>query len=126
MRFNTRLFIILWLAGLAGVLSFLLVDLDALIKILRNTAGTEIPMITPAMKLLSLIQSAIILFVAVLAGVALASKVGLTSPVAQAAASGDDMISAFKPQIIPGIVGGLSGGVANHSNRSYIETFFVA
>lgn len=111
MRFKTRLFVILWLAGLAGVLSFLLVDLDALIAISPIPAGTEIPPI-PVLKLLSLIQQAIILSVAVLVGVVLASKVGLSSPVAEAAASGGDSVSAFKPQIIPGIIGGLAGGVS--------------
>ena len=112
MRFKTRLFVILWLAGLAGVLSLLLVDLDALIKILPIPAGTKIPIITPAFKLLSLIQPAVILSVAVLVGVALASKVRLSSPVAEAAASGGDAVSALKPQIIPGIVGGLAGGIS--------------
>jgi len=61
---------------------------------------------------LSLIQQAVILAVAVLVGVALASKVGLSSPVAEAAASGGDTVSALKPQIIPGIIGGLAGGVS--------------
>ena len=112
MNFKTRLFVILWLAGLAGVISLLLVDLDALIAIMPVPAGTEIPTITPALKLLSLIQPAVILSVAVLVGVALASKVGLSSPVAEAAASGGNLVSAFKPQIIPGIVGGLAGGVS--------------
>ena len=63
-------------------------------------------------KILSLVQPSVILFVAVLVGVALASKVGLSSPVAEAAASGTDLVSAFKPQIVPGIIGGLTGGVA--------------
>ncbi|HLG16540.1 MAG TPA: CPBP family intramembrane glutamic endopeptidase [Blastocatellia bacterium] len=61
---------------------------------------------------MSLIQQAVILAVAVLVGVALASKVGLSSPVAEAAASGGDTVSALKPQIIPGIIGGLAGGVS--------------
>ncbi len=112
MRFKTRLFVILWLAGLAGVFSFLLVDLNALIAILPIPAGTEIPPITPAFKLLSLVQPAVILSFAVLVGATLASKVGLSSPVAEAAAGGSESInSAFIPQIIPGIVGGLAGGV---------------
>lgn len=111
MSFKTRLFVILWLAGLAGVLSFLLIDLDALIKILPLPPETEIPPI-PVLKLLSLIQQVVILSVAVLVGVVLASKVGLSSPVAEAAASGGDAVSAFKPQIIPGIIGGLAGGVS--------------
>ena len=112
MRFKTRLFIILLLAGLAGVLSFLLVDLNGLVAILPVPTETEIPPITPALKLLSLVQPTILLAVAILVGVALASKVGLSSPVAEAAASGGDVISAFKPQIAPGIIGGLAGGIA--------------
>lgn len=112
MNFKTRLFVNLWLAGFAGVLSLLLIDLEALIKILPIPAGTEIPMSIPALKLLSLIQPAVILAVAVLVGVVLASKVGLSSPVAEAAASGGDWVSAFKPQIVPGIIGGLAGGVS--------------
>jgi hypothetical protein len=123
MRFNTRLFVILWLAGLAGVLSFLLVDLDALIAILPLPAGTEIPMSIPALKLLSLIQPVVILAVAVLVGVVLAAKVGLSSPVAEAVASGGDSVSAFKPQIIPGIIGGLAGGVSLVLVASILKPF---
>ncbi|NQV72097.1 CPBP family intramembrane metalloprotease [bacterium] len=107
-----KLFLILFAAGLLGVFSFFLVDLSALIAILPIPAGTEVPSITPALKLLSLIQPAVILFVAILAGVALAPKVGLSSPVAEAVAGGGQLSSAFKPQIIPGLVGGLAGGVA--------------
>jgi hypothetical protein len=112
MRFKPRLFLILWLSGLTGVLSLLLIDLNALIRILPLPAGTEVPAITPALRLLSLIQPAVIMSVAVLVGVLLASKVGLSSPVAEAAASGGDPVSALRPQIIPGIVGGLAGGVS--------------
>jgi len=112
MHLKTRLFAILWLAGFVGVLSLLLIDLKALIAILPVQAGTEIPEITPALRLLSLIQPAVLLSVAVLAGVLLASKVGLSSPVAEAVASGGDSVSALKPQIVPGIVGGLAGGVS--------------
>jgi hypothetical protein len=112
MSFRIRLFTILWLAGLTGILSLLLVDLNALIAILPVPAGAEIPTITPALKLLSLVQPAIILSAAVLVGVALAPRLGLTAPVAEAAAGGGDVVSAFKPQIVPGIVGGFTGGVA--------------
>jgi hypothetical protein len=110
MSYNTRLFFILWAAGIAGVLSFLFVDLDALIKILPVTPGTEIPTMTPALKLLSLIQPAIILSIAVIVGVFLAPKVGLSSPVAEAAAGGGNLGSALRSQILPGIIGGLMGG----------------
>ena len=112
MNVKTKLFLILWLAGLVGVFSFLLVDLSALVANLPIPAGTEVPPITLALKLLSLVQPSIILTFAVLIGVALASKVGLSSPVAEAAVSGGNLVSALKPQIIPGIIGGLAGGAA--------------
>jgi hypothetical protein len=108
---------------LAGVPSLLLLDFDALIKILPVPAGTEIPTFTPALKLLSLIQPAVFLAVAVLVGVALAPKVGLSSPAAEAAAAGGDPVSAFKPQIIPGIVGGLAGGVSLVLIASILKPF---
>lgn len=112
MNVRLKLFLILSSAGLTGVFSFLLVDLAALVAVLPIPAGTEIPPITLGLKILSLIQPSIILFVAVLVGVALASKVGLTSPVAEAAARGTNLVTALKPQIVPGIVGGLAGGAA--------------
>ena len=111
MSFKTRLFFILLAAGLAGVFSFLLVDLPALVALLPVPAGAEIPRITPAIKLLSLIQPAMLLSLTVFAGVALAPKVGLASPAAEAAAAGNPVWPALKPQIVPGIIGGLSGGV---------------
>ena len=112
MSFKTRLFIILLTAGLAGVFSLLLFDLSALVALLPVPAGAGIPQITPAIKLLSLIQPAILLALAVLIGVALAHRVGLSSPAAEAAASGSPVGQAFKPQIVPGIIGGLLGGGA--------------
>lgn len=112
MRYKTRLFLILFSAGMAGVFSILLVDLAALVASLPIPARTEIPPITPAIKLLSLIQPAVLVAVAVLVGVALAHKVGLSSPAAEAAASGRRVAPALKPQIVPGLVGGLAGGVA--------------
>jgi hypothetical protein len=85
---------------------FLLVDLKALLTQLPLPAGREIPAVTPALKLLSLVQPTVLLSVAVLIGVALASKVGLWSPVAEAAAGGGHLGSALKPQVNPALIGG--------------------
>ena len=112
MRFNTLLFFILWVAGIIGVLSFLLVDVDALLRSLPLPAGTEVPEFTPTLKVLSLIQPTVLLAVTVFVGVLLASKVGLSSPFAEALANGGDKMAALRPQIIPGIIGGLIGGIA--------------
>ena len=112
MRFNTRLFFILWIAGLIGVASFLLVDLNAMLHSVPFPAGTEIPDFNSTLKLLSLIQPSVLLAITVFVGVLLAPKVGLSAPFAEALANDGDKIAALKPQIIPGIIGGLVGGIA--------------
>ncbi|HJZ79854.1 MAG TPA: CPBP family intramembrane glutamic endopeptidase, partial [Pyrinomonadaceae bacterium] len=95
-----------------GVLSFLLVDLSALLANLPVTAQTEMPFPLFVAKLLSIIQTTVLLSIAVLLGVALAQRVGLSSPVAEAFAGRGNLLAAFKPQIVPGLIGGLVGGIA--------------
>lgn len=112
------MFVILFSAGMAGVYSTLLIDLPALVALLPIPAGTEIPPITPAIKLLSLIQPAVLVAVAVLVGVALARKVGLYSPAAEAVASGGRVAPAVKPQVVPGLVGGWLAAPPSSSPRS--------
>lgn len=112
MNVKVRLFLILLAAGVTGILSLLLIDLEALITILPLPPGTEIPFSIPVLKVVSLIQPAFLVALAVLIGVSLASKVGLSSPVAEAVARRSDLVSALKPQIVPGLIGGLLGGVA--------------
>lgn len=97
---------------MAGVLTILLIDFNGLIKSLPIPPGQDIPDFTPGFKLLALIQPSLILSVMVLLGTALASKVGLSSPAAEALAGGGELIPALKPQFIPGIIGGLAGGTA--------------
>lgn len=112
MGFNLKLYLILWAAGVAGILSFLFVDLSALLASLPVTAGKEMPFPLPVLKVLSLIQPTIILSLAVFVGISLAPKVGLSSPAAAAGAGGGQLGAALKPQILPGFIGGLVGGVA--------------
>ena len=115
-----RLFLILWLAGFAGVVSFMLVDLVALVESLPTTAGKPMPFSPLALKFLSLIQPTVILTVCVLVGVVLANKVGLASPAAEALAAGGNVLPALRPQIVPGVISGLAGGVA------IVLTWFLA
>src|SRR5438034_6585823 len=84
MTFKMKLFAILWLAGMVGVLSILLIDLSAVIASLPVRAGTMISPITPTLKLLTLVLPVVLLILAVLLGVALATKVRLLSPIAEA------------------------------------------
>jgi hypothetical protein len=111
---NKRLFWILWLAGLAGILSFLLVDLTALIAAIPQPAGAPPPNLPPPalLKLLSVLQPAVLLTIAVLVGNALAGSVGLRAPAAEALAARGDFAAALRPQVLPGLVAGLACGVA--------------
>jgi hypothetical protein len=112
MQTKTKLFVILWIAGMTGILSFLLVDLSALLATLPATAGKALPFSPLGIKLISTLQPTVLMSLAVLVGVILASKVGLSAPAAEAAAQGQSLTSALKPQIFPALSGGLLGGIA--------------
>ena len=105
-----RLFLILFCVGFAGVLSILLIDLSALAALIP--AAADAPPITPAIKVLSLIQPAGLVALAVLIGIVLAPKVGLSAPAAESFAAGDRVMPALKPQLIPGVLGGVIGALA--------------
>ena len=126
MKPKTKLFLILWLAGMSGILAFLLIDFSALLASLPLPAGSERLTFTPTMKLLSLLQPAVLLFLAVLLGVKLATKVGLSSPVAEAAATGGRAGAALQPQVFPGIIGGLVGGIALVLLAALVKPFLPA
>lgn len=106
---KTRLFLVLFFLGLTGIVSVLLIDLNALVALIPNTT-TDIT-ITPALKLLSLVQPSLILTVAVFIGIALAPRVGLSAPAAEALASGGDVVTPLRSQFAPGVAGGLVGGI---------------
>ncbi len=111
---KTRLVVILWLAGMAGVLSFLLIDLTALIEALplpEGTASPELPS-PELLKLVALIQPTVLMSLSVLIGVWLAPKVGLHAPASEALAERNPFMPALRPQIVPGLVAGLASGVA--------------
>ncbi len=113
MSFKKRLFWILWVLGMAGVLSFLLVDLSALIAAVPKPAGETIELPPPALlKLVSIIQPTVIMTLAVGVGVWLAGRVGLHSPAAEAAARKEPFFERLKPQIVPGVLAGLASGIA--------------
>ena len=130
MQQKTKLFLILWIAGMTGVLSFLLVDLSALLEILPVTAGKVAPFSPLAIKLLGLIQPTVLMSVAVLLGTTLTKKVGLSAPAAEALAQGESLTSALKPQIVPALIGGFVGGLALLSvwllSKPFLPPIFVS
>jgi hypothetical protein len=126
---RTKLFVILWLAGMAGVLSVLLIDLSAILANLPATAGSEMPFHPLLIKLLSVVQTAILLSIAIFIGIQLARRVGLSAPAAEALATGNSFISALKPQVLPGLIAGFIAGVAILSSwilfRPMLPSLFV-
>jgi hypothetical protein len=113
MSTKTRLFWILWVPGMLGVLSFLLVDLHQLIATLPQPEGEPFEMPRPALlKLASVAQPAILMTLAVAIGVWLADKIGLHSPAAEAAAAREPIMPKLAPQIVPGVLAGIATGAA--------------
>lgn len=96
-----RLFGLLWLAGMAGVMSLVLVSLPLLPEGAPPAA---------VVRLLMLVQPMILLSVAVLIGVFLAHQLGLRAPGAEALSTGRSWRKAMIPQLLPGVVGGLISG----------------
>jgi len=130
MTHRTRLFGIVFLSGFIGILSILLIDLNALLAVLPVTTGKPLPMSPWVIKLVSLIQPTILVAAAALIGVLLAGKVNLSAPAFEALASGNSVIAALRPQILSGIVGGLIGAGTLVSSwvvaRSILPIEFVA
>ena len=106
---------VLWLLGLAGVLSILLIDLSALIAALpRPEVSPPVELPPPAiLKLVSIIQPTVLMTLAVALGVWLAPKVGLHAPALESlAGSGSTaFLEKLRPQIVPGVIAGLAGGI---------------
>ena len=127
---KSRLFLILWVAGMLGVLSFLLVDLEALFAQFSPEVVGQLPPVTWKLKLLGLVQPAVLLSLAVLAGVSLAGRIGLSAPFAEALAAGDQPGPALKSQLKPGLIGGLLGGAVIVLNwllwKPFLPAEFVA
>jgi hypothetical protein len=108
-----RLFLILWAAGMVGVLSFLLVDLEALIAMvpLPEDQKQEMPPWL-VIKLASVVQPGVLVTAAVLLGMWLAPKVGLHAPASEAWAEHQSFWNELRPQIVPAIIAGVFSGAA--------------
>jgi hypothetical protein len=107
-----RSFVIIWSAGFIGILSFLLVDISAIVSMLPIADGAHPVELPPPilLKTLTVLQPTVLMTLAVFIGVLLAHRVGLHAPMAEAAASGEPFISKLKPQLLPGALAGIFGG----------------
>ena len=113
MTAKKRLFLILWAAGMTGVLSFLLVDLEALIALVPVSEEQRQAM-PPwfVIKLASVVQPGVLTTIAVLVGLWLAPKVELHAPASEALAERREFWIELRPQVVPGIITGIFSGIA--------------
>ncbi len=103
-----RLGLLLWFAEMVGVGSLQ----PVLPSLLSNLTSADPPVSLLVLQTAALVQTSVLLVVAVLVGVFLAPQVGLSAPAAEAAVSRRSVIDALRPQLLPGIGGGLAGGIA--------------
>jgi membrane protease YdiL (CAAX protease family) len=107
-----RLGLLLWTAGMLGVIAITFLLLPRLLAELPRTLGREAPHV-PLWLLLaaSLAQSGVLLALVVWIGVALGRAVRLHAPAFEAAVTGTSVVRALQPQVLPGIAGGVLGGI---------------
>ena len=119
-----RLFLILWTAGTVGVLSFVLVDVEALIALVPVPEEQRRAM-PPwfVIKLASVVQPAVLTTAAVLLGLWLAPKVGLHAPAAEALAERRSFWDELRPQVVPGMIAGIFSGIAIAGSWLLFRTF---
>lgn len=136
MKVDKKLFLVLWLMGMAGVLSLLFIDFSVFMEMapkIEPEADEAIkqmlPYLLPFIKVASIISPTLLVSVAVLVGVLLADKVGLFSSIAEAVQKKRNFFSAFAPQIIPGLIGGAIGGtlmlITLKAFMGYLPTEFL-
>lgn len=100
-----RLSLLLWLAGMLGVV---VITVTVLPQLLREVT---LPAPLWVVSLASLAQSALLVALAVWAGVALAPAVGLRAPAFEAAVTARPLGPALRPQLLPGLIAGVLGGM---------------
>ncbi len=100
-----RVGILLWSAGTLGAVTVAIGVLPRL--------STTMPLPAPLwlIMLASVAQSALLVALAVWGGTALAPAVGLHAPAFEAAATGRPIMPVLEPQILPGLIAGVLGGV---------------
>src|SRR5580704_12376704 len=99
-----KLGLALWIAGMVGVVPTVLFLLPA--QLLQHIhRPIRLPM--GVVVLIMLVQTSVFLALFVWAGVAVAPKVGLRAPAFAALVSGQSVSQALRPQLWPGVLGGL-------------------
>ena len=100
-----RLGLLLWAAGMLGVVAITATVLPQLV------GKAALPAPLWAISLASLAQSAVFVALAVWVGVSFAPAVGLRASVFEAAITARALAPALRPHLIPGLIAGMLGGI---------------
>ncbi len=100
-----RVGLLLWAAGMLGAVTVTVAILP------QVAAKTPLPAPLWLLALASAFQSGLLVALAVWGGVSLAPAVGLRAPAFEAAATRTPIMPALKPQILPGFIAGVPGGL---------------
>ena len=115
-----RLFFYMWIAGMLGVVALTVTVVPQLV------ADMALPVATWVVMLVSSVQSALLVALAVWLGVVLAPKVGLRATVFEAAVNSGSITLALRPQLLPGLVAGVLGGVGLFAIGGYASPAVLA
>jgi hypothetical protein len=96
---------LLFLLALPGVIATSWMALPLLVD------ASQVPVPLQTLQVVSAVQGAVLVLIAALIGAWLAPRVGLAAPAVSAVASRGALLEAFRPQVVPGLVGGAIGGV---------------
>jgi len=100
-----RLGVLLWLAGMLGVV----IITTTVLPQLMATVALPAPMWV--LSLASLAQSALLVALAAWTGVVLGPRVGLRAPAFEVSVTARPIAPALMPQLLPGSIAGLLGGM---------------
>src|SRR5262245_22741083 len=104
-----KLGLLLWAASMIGIVVLCATMIPQVAAAAAATRPLPIPLW--AMGLISVAQNAVVLALAVWAGVRLAGRVGLHAPLFEAAAARAPLAPALRPQLLPGLAAGIAGGI---------------
>jgi len=110
---NYRFFLAAWLLGMPGVVAVAILVLPGIV------ASQPMTMPIWGAQIASIIQGGLLMAVAVLAGMMFAPEVGLAAPVLAAASEGKSWVNAARSQILPALVGAVSGATVMWAFAAY-------
>ena len=115
-----RLGLLLWGAGMVGVVVVTFTVLPQLLN------GLALPAPLWAITVASLVQSSVLLALAVWSGIVLAPKVSLRAPAFEAAVTARSIGEALRPQWLPALAAGAIGGAALYAIGGYAAPAAIA